>query len=234
MSQCVFKRYELKYVLTKEQYQIVLNKIKEYLALDKYGEVTIQSLYYDTDNYRLIRNSIERPIYKEKIRLRSYGLATKDSKVFLELKKKYEKIVYKRRIELSNCNTFDLFSTLEEKGQIGHEIKYFCDYYGNLKPSILLLYDREAYINKELDLRITFDRNVRYRKENLDLTTSLEGINLLNDNEVLMEIKTSRSYPLWLVRLLNDNHIYKSRFSKYGTAYQLELKKKLKGVNVYA
>ena len=107
MSQCVFKRYELKYVLTKEQYQIVLNKIKEYLALDKYGEVTIQSLYYDTDNYRLIRNSIERPIYKEKIRLRSYGLATKDSKVFLELKKKYEKIVYKRRIELSNCNTYD-------------------------------------------------------------------------------------------------------------------------------
>lgn len=234
MSQCVFKRYELKYILTKEQYYIVINKIKEYLSLDKYGEVTIQSLYYDTDNYRLIRNSIERPIYKEKIRLRSYGLAKEDSKVFLELKKKYEKIVYKRRIELNNPNTLDLFSTLEEKGQIGQEIKYFCDYYGNLKPSMLLLYDREAYINKDLDLRITFDRNVRYRNDNLNLTTSLDGINLLDNGEVLMEIKTSRCYPLWLVRLLNNNKIYKSRFSKYGTAYQLELKKRLKGVKTYA
>lgn len=104
MSQCVFKRYELKYILTNEEYQLILNKIIEYLTPDKYGEITIQSLYYDTDNYRLIRNSIEKPIYKEKLRIRSYGLATNDSKIFLELKKKYEKIVYKRRIELPYMN----------------------------------------------------------------------------------------------------------------------------------
>lgn len=234
MSQYVFKRYELKYIISFEQYNLILRKIKNYLSKDKYGEVTIQSLYYDTDNYRLIRNSIEKPIYKEKLRLRSYGLATNDSKLFLELKKKYEKIVYKRRIELINSNTLDLYSTLEEGGQIGHEIKYFLNYYKNLKPSMLLLYDREAYINNELDLRITFDKNVRYRKENLDLSYSLEGVNLLNNNEVLMEIKTSKAYPLWLVKLLNENHIYKTSFSKYGTAYQLELKKKLKGEKVYA
>lgn len=233
MSQCVFKRYELKYILTNEEYQLILNKVIEYLTPDKYGEITIQSLYYDTDNYRLIRNSIEKPIYKEKLRIRSYGLATNDSKIFLELKKKYDKIVYKRRIELPYMNLNKIFFSLDNHGQIGKEIKYFCSHYENLKPSMLLLYDRMAYINKDLDLRITFDKNVRYRKDNLNLTSNLDGISLLEDGKVLMEIKTSRAYPLWLVRLLNENHIYKTRFSKYGTAYQLELKKKLKGVINY-
>ena len=234
MSQYVFKRYELKYILTGKQYELILNKIKEYLSKDNYGDVTIQSLYYDTDNNRIIRNSLERPVYKEKIRLRSYGLASNQSKVFFELKKKCDGVVYKRRIELLYSHTNDFFSTLDCEGQIGKEIKYFCDYYGDLKPSMLLLYDREAYVNKELDLRITFDKNVRYRNNNLSLDKSLDGINIFNNGEILMEIKTSKSYPLWLVRLLNDNHIYKTRFSKYGTAYKLEQKKKLEGVNVYA
>lgn len=226
MSKLIFKRYELKYKLSKSEYEQILNGISNYLSKDNYGEVTIQSLYYDTDNYRLIRSSLERPTYKEKVRLRSYGLASKDKPVFLELKKKCDKIVYKRRIELTQYHTNDIFNEIDDYGQIANEIKYCNQYYGSLKPSMLLLYDRTAYIDNDSDLRITFDRNVRYRSDNLDLSKSLDGIKLLDNDEVLMEIKTSGAYPMWLVRLLNDNHIYKTRFSKYGKAYQLELENK--------
>lgn len=229
MNKNVFKRYELKYVLTFEQYKNILEKIKNYLTLDKYGETTIQSLYYDTDTNLLIRNSVEKPIYKEKIRVRSYGLANEDSFVFLELKKKYEKVVFKRRISLKECDTEDLIirGISKDGSQIEKEILYFCSYYQNLKPNMLLLYDRTAYSKEGLDLRITFDRNVRYRTERLNLHSDLKGTLLLEEDQVLMEIKTGTAYPLWLTQVLSENRAYKRRFSKYGTAYQLELSKKL-------
>ena len=226
MSKCVFKRYELKYILTPNQYEIIIQGINKHLAIDSYGETTIQSLYYDTDTNRLIRNSIERPAYKEKIRVRSYGLATPDKKVFLELKKKYNKVVFKRRVEIEEKNV-DYFITVgkENPNQIEKEIIYFCNYYEKLKPSMLLIYDRTAYICEGSDLRITFDKNVRYRTENLNLCYGLDGNNLLPNGEILMEVKTSTGYPRWLIDLLNQNKIYKGRFSKYGTAYQLVFKK---------
>ena len=99
--QTVFQRYELKYILTAKQKEKVLQAIEPYMALDQYGRTTIRNVYFDTDNYRLIRRSIEKPAYKEKLRLRSYGQAEADSAVFVELKKKYQKIVYKRRVSLS-------------------------------------------------------------------------------------------------------------------------------------
>ena len=227
MNKYVFKRYELKYILTPKQYNIILKEIKNHLSLDQYGETTIQSLYYDTDSYRLIRNSIERPDYKEKIRVRGYGVVNEDTKVYLELKKKNEKVVYKRRIEIKVKDIEDFINgRLETKTQIEKEIVYFCNFYGELKPSLLLLYEREAYSKEGEDLRITFDKNTRYRVEDLKLSTNLQGTPLLDKGEILMEIKTSKGYPWWLVDLLNKNKVYKSRFSKYGTAYQLELKKK--------
>ncbi len=226
MNKYVFKRYELKYILTPEQYKNILEGLNGHLSIDKYGETTIQSLYYDTPSFLLIRNSIERPLYKEKIRVRSYGLATHESIVFLELKKKYEKVVYKRRIEIKEKELEDFFNgVVEDDTQIKKEIRYFLNYYKNLKPGMLLLYDRTAYTQKESDLRITFDKNVRYRTKDLNLTTSLEGTPVLQDNKVVMEIKTGIGYPRWLVDLLNENKVYKNRFSKYGTVYQLELAK---------
>ena len=83
MNQHIFKRFELKYILSKEQYENIVNGISEYMKIDKYGETTIQSLYYDTDTFLLIRNSIERPVYKEKLRIRSYGLSNEDNIVFI-------------------------------------------------------------------------------------------------------------------------------------------------------
>ena len=122
-----------------------------------------------------------------------------------------------------------------EKGQIEREIRYFCQFYGGLKPAMLLLYDRTAYHDYKLgtDLRITFDRNIRYRTECLDLCSGFDGTPLLPNGEIMMEIKTVGAYPMWLVHLLNGNRIYKTSFSKYGTAYQMEMQAQNKQQNKY-
>ncbi len=218
MNICVFKRYELKYLLTKSQYFNVLREVAKHLTADKHGQSTIQSLYYDTDDYRLIRRSLEKPEYKEKLRLRSYGLAREDDTVFLELKKKCSGIVYKRRIETS-VNEIKINSLGDS--QISKEIAYFSSFYKNLSPKVLLLYDRTAYFG-EGDLRVTFDNNIRYRTDRLSLCAGLDGTSVLPDGKILMEIKTGTSIPLWLVKILSKEHVVKTSFSKYGEAYKME------------
>ncbi|MGN1097121.1 MAG: polyphosphate polymerase domain-containing protein [Christensenellales bacterium] len=218
MNICVFKRYELKYLLTKKQYVNVLNAASEHLIADSHGESTIQSLYYDTDDFRLIRRSMEKPDYKEKLRLRSYGLADKNDTVFFELKKKYSGAVYKRRIELTYK---DVDKDLPKDSQIAREIDYFLRFYRNLSPKMLLLYDRTAYFG-EGDLRITFDNNIRYRNDRLTLSSGLDGISVLPADKVLMEIKTGTAIPIWLVKILSNERVVKTSFSKYGEAYRRE------------
>ena len=224
----VFKRYEIKYLLDIEKFNLVLQEVKKHLAPDKYGEETIQSLYYDTDSWLLIRRSIEKPAYKEKLRARSYGLATPDKPVFLELKKKYDKVVYKRRISLleKELPTKVNIPLNDDMSQVEKEIAYCSNLYGGVKPKMLLLYDRVVFLGED-GLRITFDKNIRYRTERLSLCSDLNGRQILTNGEVMMEIKTSGAYPDWLIKLLNGNKIYKTSFSKYGTAYKLELQKKL-------
>lgn len=225
MANYVFQRNELKYIITKEQYHLLLKEIQNHLSIDQYGQTTIQSLYYDTDTYLLIRNSIERPLYKEKIRVRSYGLNDSNKDVFLELKKKANGVVFKRRVNLKENEIDDILKLgiNKENKQIVDEIIYFSRFYKTLKPKILLLYDRTAYIDNTTDLRITFDKRPRYRTNNLNLHTNLEGKLLLDENKILMEIKTSNGYPLWLIKLLSENKVYKTSFSKYAAAYQIEL-----------
>lgn len=224
MAKNVFHRLEFKYILNLEQYNTIISEIRENMDHDTYGDKTIQSLYFDTPNYRLIRESIEKPDFKEKLRLRSYGLVNKESEVFLEMKRKSEKVVYKRRVRVTEDEAFDFISkkTDGDDDQISKELKYFRDYYQNLEPKILLLYDREAY---NLDrLRVTFDTNIRYRLNDLNLSTSLEGIQL-DEGLIMMEVKTIHAIPLWLVKLLSDNKIYKTSYSKYGTAYRKVISK---------
>lgn len=224
MAKNVFHRLEFKYILNLEQYNAIISEIRENMDHDTYGDKTIQSLYFDTPNYRLIRESIEKPDFKEKLRLRSYGLVNKESEVFLEMKRKSEKVVYKRRVRVTEDEAFDFISkkTDGDDDQISKELKYFRDYYQNLEPKILLLYDREAY---NLDrLRVTFDTNIRYRLNDLNLSTSLEGIQL-DEGLIMMEVKTIHAIPLWLVKLLSDNKIYKTSYSKYGTAYRKVISK---------
>lgn len=219
----VMKRYEFKYIVTAEQRRFLEQRLEGHMKIDKYGITSIASLYYDTMDYRLIRTSIEKPPYKEKIRLRSYGLATDESPVFLELKRKYDGIVYKRRVQSTIPCVEGFFARegdIPANGQIAREISYFRDYYGTLVPAILIIYDRAAYFEPGGDLRLTLDANPRYRVDDLNLTSSMEGTPLLSEGSSILEIKVQGAMPLWLCHILDEGKIYKTTFSKVGEAYK--------------
>ncbi len=221
--QTVFKRYELKYLITVAQKKLLLEVIHAHMKPDKYGRTTIRNIYFDTDNFRLIRRSIEKPVYKEKLRLRSYCEASPNSTIFVELKKKYKSVVYKRRLALYEGDVMAAFESgtpLPSSSQIADEIQYFRTYYESLVPKVFLSYDREAYFAyDENDLRITFDANILYRTTDLSLTLPPSGTPLLSEDMCLMEVKTSGAIPLWLTEVLTKHRIFKTSFSKYGTAY---------------
>ncbi len=197
--------------------------IELYMNEDKYFKSTIRNIYYDTPNYLLIRTSIEKPEYKEKLRIRSYKMVNKDDEVFVELKKKYKKIVYKRR-EILPYNSARLFLDKKVRPndlQITKEIEYTLNYYQDLKPTIFLSYDRLAYIGKEdLNFRITLDRNIMWRDYDIDLAKEAYGDLILDQDLVLMEVKTVMGLPRWLLDFLGENNIYKVSFSKYGNVYK--------------
>ena len=221
--QTVFKRYELKYMLTPEQTEKIQVAMSSYMELDKYGRTTIRNIYFDTDNYRLVRRSIEKPAYKEKLRIRSYSQATADSTVFVELKKKYEKVVYKRRLPLCEADAMAWVcreNPCPVNTQISREIDYFIDFYGKLNPTVFLSYEREAYYDKGGgDFRVTFDDNILCRQTDVNLCSTTYGSPILPEGKVLMELKCSGGIPLWMVEVLSRERIYKTSFSKYGTAY---------------
>ena len=223
--QDIFKRYEMKYMLTKEQKEIVLREMAQYMKPDEYGRSTICNIYFDTPDYQLIRHSLEKPVYKEKLRVRSYGPATEDGTVFVELKKKYKGVVYKRRISAKQKDAMDYLlngAELPEQGQITDEISYFKQMYQGLRPAVYLSYDREAFYGiEDRELRITFDQNILWRKENLSLSSEVYGTPILEPGCALMEIKIASAMPMWLCRVLSENGIFKTSFSKYGRAYEM-------------
>lgn len=229
--QTTFQRYELKYLLSLTQKEKILQVIAPHMVPDVYGRSTIRNIYYDTDSFLLIRRSLEKPIYKEKLRLRSYAQANGDDLIFVELKKKYDSIVYKRRLTLRQQDAFRWLSREESSppdSQIAREIDYFTDYYQTLCPKVFLSYEREAYYAKDgSDFRITFDNNILCRRENLSLHDDIWGVPLLSQDTVLMELKTSGGLPLWMTQVLTQEKIYKTGFSKYGTAYQTIIHKTL-------
>ena len=224
----VMKRYELKYYLSKDQLDYFMNKINNHMRVDKYGVTSIASIYFDTPDLRLINKSMEKPNYKEKLRLRSYGLANENSPTFLEIKRKCEGIVYKRRISLLESEVEELLCNKEsrKRDQISRELEAFLENYQNLEPKYLIIYDRVAYYQDNGDLRITIDMNPRYRTNDLNLHTSMEGISLLDDGGAILEVKVQHSIPLWLAAILSEGKIYQTSFSKVGTAHKLELAKK--------
>lgn len=230
-DQMIFKRYEIKYLITSEQLALIQEEFKKHMIADEHGESTICSLYFDTPSFQLIRRSLEQPVYKEKLRLRSYGVADANTNVFVELKKKYNKIVYKRRVTLreQDAMRYLLSGEIDKHTQITNEIDYFKSFYSGLAPSMLLMYKREAYYAKDdRDFRVTFDHDVLWRDYDLSLDKGIYGTPILDANQILMEVKTRDAIPLWMTKLLNDNHIYKKSFSKYGTAYQTKMKNQMK------
>lgn len=235
--QAVFKRYELKYLLTAAQKEAVLVAMSPYMQRDKYGRTVIRNLYYDTDTYLLIRRSLEKPVYKEKLRLRSYSWAEADSDVFVELKKKYQSVVYKRRIAMPNRDALSWLSGEEpcrQNSQIAEEIDYFRKLYGSLHPTVFLSYEREAYYCRDgSDFRVTFDDTILCRQEELSLSSRVYGTPILPQGKVLMEIKCAGGIPLWMTKVLSEEKIYKTTFSKYGTAYKTLIFPQSHPVNPY-
>lgn len=219
--QSIFKRYEKKYILTSLQKQAILKIAKPYITEDKYFQSTICSIYYDTPSKLMIRNSIEKPVYKEKLRLRSYGTPTADDKVFLELKKKYNGVVYKRRTAMTfrEAQLF-LRGKLMPKTQIEKEIAWALKFYEGIEPSMFVSYDRDSYCGtQDKTLRITFDSHPLVREDRLSLSDGIWGEKILDDGLYIMEVKSPYAIPLWLANALDELKIFPASFSKYGTGY---------------
>ena len=220
--QSCFKRYEKKYLLSWEQYQAMRIGMAPYMEADRYSNYTICNVYYDTPDWRLIRTSLEKPVYKEKLRVRSYGTVTGADNVFVELKKKYDGVVYKRRVTMKAVDAVRWLrgDRPSDPSQIHKEIDWFMHSY-RPDPKVFIGYDREAYAGIENpELRITFDTNLRWRDEAVDLRCGDHGTFLLPEDAILMEIKIPGTAPLWLARLLSENQIFSTSFSKYGTYYK--------------
>lgn len=223
MAQEIFRRYEKKYIVTLEQYQELISRGITQLCPDQYGKHTICSVYLDTEDYALIRQSLEKPVYKEKIRVRSYGTPGEEDTVFLELKKKYDGVVYKRRVEMSLKEARKyLYDGVRPKpqGQIFQEIDYACRYH-QAYPRVLVAYERIAFSGRENpELRVTFDMNIRARDYRAVLGQDTAGVQLLEKNCLLMEVKIPGAMPVWMSRLFSELGIYPTSYSKYGTFYK--------------
>jgi hypothetical protein len=230
----VFNRHESKFLIDKGLYKEVENRLLQYMVLDEYNKIhefyTISNLYFDTRENNLIRHSLSKPEYKEKLRLRAYGVPNGDEKVYLEIKKKICGLVNKRRTKLQLGEAYDFVATGEKptlrsymNRQVLNEIEYILKIY-DLEPKLYLAYDRKAFFSKITgDLRITFDSNIRTRRYDLKLESGDHGEKLLDSDKWIMEVKAENNIPIWLSRLLSDCKIYKTSFSKYGKEYEKQL-----------
>ncbi|WP_068777166.1 polyphosphate polymerase domain-containing protein [Paenibacillus sp. FJAT-26967] len=227
----VFNRYENKYLLDDTSFRMIHEKLLAYMELDEYNRkhtfYSISNLYYDTRDHALIRNSLLKPKYKEKLRLRSYGVPEPGAKVYMEIKKKVHGLVNKRRTALKTDEAYEFVRTGVKpelasymNKQVLSEIEYFLQRYA-LEPKVYLAYDRIAMFSKESrDLRITFDCNIRSRRTELMLESGNHGEPLLGPGQWLMEVKAEKTIPVWLARLLSEHSMFRTSFSKYGNEYR--------------
>ena len=219
----VFRRRELKFLVDADQRAALEDVLAEKMAPDTFPHSSIRNIYYDTPDFRLIRHSLLKPVYKEKLRLRCYG---ESREVFLEMKKKYKGIVYKRRIALTEpqAEAFMIRKGSIPDTQIGREMMYFRDFYKTLQPQVYLSYERDAWRGtQDTGLRITFDDQIQFRRTALHLDQAPGGETILPPGLSLLEVKAENAIPLWLTQTLARLHIRKISFSKYGRAYEMAL-----------
>lgn len=218
----IFKRYEKKYLVTRAQGAALQDIFLRHMEADRYGSYLVQNLYYDTEGWDVIRESIDKPFYKEKMRLRCYGVPKPGTDYFLELKKKYKGIVYKRRVaipEQSLSGRAVRDSVSEEPSQIARELEFYMKS-NAVSERIYIAYHRAALAGiNDAGLRVTFDTDMCFRTDRLDFTHPYIGFPILPGNTMLMEIKTLGGMPMWMVRVLNEGNIYPTTFSKYGVCY---------------
>lgn len=221
--QAVFKRKEVKYLLTEQQLSELMPILEHYMVPDAFAHSSISNLYYDTPNFQMVRRSSEKPQYKEKLRLRSYGVPNEGTLVFPEIKKKAQGIVYKRRVSMPYTQALCYLAgnSAGESGQIYRELDWMLAAYNSLAPRMFLSYERDSWKGREdHSLRLTLDREILWRTEGLDLRLGAWGEPLLETGQVLMEIKITNAMPLWLAKALSENGVFPTSFSKYGRAFE--------------
>lgn len=240
MAASVFTRYEKKYFVSEDTYRLLTARLASQMEKDCYVKdrefYTIANIYFDTAQNELVRISNSKPKYKEKLRLRSYGVPTAGSKVYLEIKKKVYGSVNKRRASMTLAEAEAFLSggirPDQQKyidRQVLNEVEYLLERF-DLEPKVYLAYDRKAYYAKDdSTLRITFDRNIRTRRHDLSLDLGDYGTPLLRPGIWLMEIKAEKTVPIWLTSLLSELQIYPASFSKYGTEYYMSIIEEHKG-----
>lgn len=223
--QQVFKRYEKKYMLTADQEKKLLEAADGRMIMDQYGEHIICNIYFDDDIFSLTRRSLDKPLYKEKLRLRTYGVPEDENHTaFVEIKKKFDGVVYKRRVsmKLKTAEKY-LYEGIHPKkdSQILREIDWFLKLHAPVKPKVVLTYKRRAFYEKDFpDFRMTIDRDITCRYDDLDLKHGVKGEKLLADGISLLEIKIPGIMPLWMSKLLSELKIFPASFSKVGTYYK--------------
>lgn len=224
-AQLVFKRYETKFLLDADERVALEELVAARMRPDEHGPATVRNVYYDTPTALLARRSAEHPAYKEKLRTRCYGSPHPFDPVFVELKKKCDGVVYKRRCELPPADAAELLAGRgRPTTQIEREIDWTCRRYEGLRPTAFLAYDRVAYFDpRDRDLRVTFDERVRVRWDDPVLVGPDAGDPVLAPGTSILEVKTVRAFPLWLARYLSAAGIRKTRVSKYGRAWELRL-----------
>jgi len=233
MAISTFQRREVKFLMSMEQYEALLPIVHEHMDPDPYciggKDYGIFNLYYDTPDNLLIRRSIQKPYYKEKLRLRSYySPASPDSSVFLEVKKKIGGIVTKRRVTMTVAEAETYILTRQKPHyvrfldqQIMKEMDYFLDSYHSIAPRQYISYQRAAFFGKDNpDFRLTFDRELTERRFDLSLTKESYGNYIIPPDQRLMEIKVPGSIPMWMSKALSELEIRRHSFSKYGRAYR--------------
>ncbi len=225
-----FERYETKYLISSEQAERFAEKACAFIDEDSYGSYTVCNIYLDTDDYYFITHSLDHPVYKEKLRIRSYGSVKDNDLVYFEIKKKFGGVVYKRRISVKESEALDFaLNQVKPSGltnvsdrQILSEIEYLINTYSP-KPKLYLAYDRKAYSSKHFPmLRITFDSGIRWRCNDVTLHSNDHGDYLdtgISDYR-LMEIKSFGAIPIEITGILSELGIYPTSFSKYGEIFR--------------
>lgn len=229
MAILTFKRKEMKYIMTEEEARQFMASIQSEIAPTEFPVTEIRNLYLDTNDYEFIRRSIAKPVFKEKLRIRSYGDFDSTGRMFYEMKKKYKGVVYKRRFDIASDALsaasvpvhFDhVEESFQQNAQTVKEWNYWKEQYEDLMPRFFLSYDRLAYMGmKNPEVRLTFDRNLTWREDNLTLSGTVYGNRLLED-QVLLEIKVPGSMPLWISRALSEVKVFPVSYSKIGAAYE--------------
>ncbi|PWV92475.1 VTC domain-containing protein [Paenibacillus cellulosilyticus] len=231
----VFNRYENKYLMDSQSFQDIYNRLLQYMDLDEYNQnnqfYSISNIYYDTEQHSIIRNSLSKPKYREKLRIRAYGVPKPDAKVYVELKKKVFGLVNKRRTAMKLDEAYEFVRTGKVpefkpymNKQVIQEIQYFLQRY-ELQPAVYLAYDRIAmFCRGNRDLRITFDTNIRSRREDIRLEDGDHGEALMAPGLWLMEVKAEKTVPVWLAHLLSELQMFRTGFSKYGNEYRMNIR----------